>query len=123
NTTRKNLPFAGDCVSFSHTASADAICEMTCGERVPPMVPRMPDTPIINASNDIHASCAEYAASAPRPRASAAAAAGAYGPVIIGLPGLAARAMLWRACQRRGRIPSAVRSAADAAHAFACEKL
>jgi hypothetical protein len=35
---------------LSHTANADAIRMTTAGDNVPPIVPRIPDTPIINAS-------------------------------------------------------------------------
>src|SRR5688572_7533042 len=50
NTTRKCLPLAGSCDSFSHAANAAAMRATTGGVSVPPTVPRMPETPIINAS-------------------------------------------------------------------------
>ena len=44
------LAVGGLAVSFSHAANAAAIRPTTAGVSVPPMVPRMPETPIINAS-------------------------------------------------------------------------
>jgi hypothetical protein len=38
----------------NHKANAAAICPTTGGVNVPPTVPRIPDTPIINASIDHH---------------------------------------------------------------------
>ncbi len=49
-TTRKNLPLAGCCVRFNHVAKAADMRETTAGVSVPPMVPRIPEIPIINTS-------------------------------------------------------------------------
>ena len=44
------MPFAGRSFAFSHAANAAAIRLTTTGVNVPPIVPRMPETPIISAS-------------------------------------------------------------------------
>lgn len=49
-TILKCLPSAGAALFFSQAAKAEAICEITAGVSVPPMVPRIPETPIISAS-------------------------------------------------------------------------
>ena len=38
------------CVSSSQAAKAAAICVTTVGVRLPPMVPRVPETPIMSGS-------------------------------------------------------------------------
>jgi len=47
---RKRLPFAGCEVDFNHAANAADMRPTTGGVSVPPIVPRIPDTPIIRAS-------------------------------------------------------------------------
>ena len=44
------MPFAGFALSASQAANAAAIRLTTGGVSVPPTVPRIPETPIINAS-------------------------------------------------------------------------
>lgn len=53
---RKGLFESGRCDDCNHCANADAICPTTGGVNVPPTVPRIPDTPIINASMVLHRS-------------------------------------------------------------------
>jgi hypothetical protein len=44
------VPLAGCCDCFKNTANALAIWLTTDGINVPPIVPLIPETPIINAS-------------------------------------------------------------------------